>query len=328
MNKEKSIKEEAYKCSKCGLCQSVCPIYLGTKNEMFLPRGRYIVLNNFFNNKKPLSKKFIKELDICLNCNLCKDFCPSSINSAEIFTELKKTSKLFYIKLFLIFFISGLHNLFNKYKPKKNTGKNKVLYFEGCYNRYINPADRNASIKLIEANGFEVDKVISNCCGYPFFNSGDKKLFEKNLKKTESFDSSIIKYIICSCDSCFETLSKSNNKEFTSKLIRLDKFLEINNYKIPEEINVCCHKPVSRKEKYFFPPQIEIINRKGSCSLMENFFLIKHPKIAKQIINTVKYTDEELKGKKLITTCNIAKWGLSVIQKNEILSYSEAIIKK
>ena len=36
------IKEEIYKCSKCGLCKSVCPIYLATKNEMYSPRGRYI----------------------------------------------------------------------------------------------------------------------------------------------------------------------------------------------------------------------------------------------------------------------------------------------
>ena len=54
------IKEEVYKCSKCGLCQSVCPIYLATKNEMYLSRGRYIVLNNSYNYNKKLSTKFIK----------------------------------------------------------------------------------------------------------------------------------------------------------------------------------------------------------------------------------------------------------------------------
>ena len=78
-----------YKCSKCGLCRSVCPVFLATKNEMFLPRGRFIVLNNHINNSAILHKSFINQLDVCLNCNLCKDFCPSDIDSNKIFTEVK-----------------------------------------------------------------------------------------------------------------------------------------------------------------------------------------------------------------------------------------------
>ena len=66
---------KTYKCSKCGLCKSVCPIFLATKNEVLSPRGRFIILNNFFNNQKKLSKKFLNNLDYCLNCNLCKKFC-------------------------------------------------------------------------------------------------------------------------------------------------------------------------------------------------------------------------------------------------------------
>ena len=85
-NTEEQIKEEVYKCSKCGHCQSVCPVYRATKNEMYLARGRYIVLNNFYNNGQPLSEKFINDLDICLNCNECKRFCPSNLDSAKIYT--------------------------------------------------------------------------------------------------------------------------------------------------------------------------------------------------------------------------------------------------
>ena len=83
------IKEEVYKCSKCGQCQSVCPIYIATKNEMFLARGRDIVLNNSFKNNSKLTQQFIKNLDICLNCNACKRFCPSNLDAQAIFTTLK-----------------------------------------------------------------------------------------------------------------------------------------------------------------------------------------------------------------------------------------------
>ena len=59
------IKEEVYKCSKCGLCKSVCPLYLATKNELYSPRGRNIVLNDFFSKGKKLSNKFIKVFFFC-----------------------------------------------------------------------------------------------------------------------------------------------------------------------------------------------------------------------------------------------------------------------
>ena len=77
---DSELKEEIYKCSKCGLCKSVCPLYLLTKNEMYSPRGRFILLNNILSNNLRPSKSFIKNLDFCLNCNLCKDFCPSNID--------------------------------------------------------------------------------------------------------------------------------------------------------------------------------------------------------------------------------------------------------
>ena len=108
MKKTNDIKEEVYKCSKCGLCKSVCPLYLATKNELYSPRGRNILLNDFFSMGKKLSKKFINELDICLNCNACKEFCPSAIDSASIYISLKMHTRvfhnvcIFYIKYYII----------------------------------------------------------------------------------------------------------------------------------------------------------------------------------------------------------------------------------
>ena len=100
MESYNDIKDDIYKCSKCGLCKYVCPVYIATKNEMYSPRGRFIILNNFFNNKKPLTKNFINNLDLCLHCNLCQNFCPSNIDSNKIITEIKYKNKNYFINLF------------------------------------------------------------------------------------------------------------------------------------------------------------------------------------------------------------------------------------
>lgn len=329
---EIDLKEEVYKCSKCGLCQSVCPIYLATKNEMYLPRGRYIILNNFFNNGKKLSKKFIKDLDICLNCNLCKDFCPSNIDMEKISCELKSKyqKRLFTFELYfkLILNFKRLFKNNKSYELKNTETKGSVVYFEGCYNRYIDSSDKNATLELIEKLGYKVVKVVSNCCGYPILSDGNYINFEKNAQKIIKDCDFDADYVICSCDSCYATLRKIENAEFQKKLIRLDKFLEINNFIFSENENALYFKPITRTEKTYLPSSVEVINKKGSCSLMENFFALKHKNMAKKIKNNIAFDDNNLKDKMLITTCNLSKWGLSDVFKQKVVSYSEYVLKQ
>lgn len=325
------IKEEVYKCSKCGLCQSVCPIYIATKNEMFLPRGRCIVLNNFFNNGKKLSKEFIKNLDICLNCNLCKEFCPSNIDIEKIVLNLKNkySKKKFSFSLFIrfLFFIKGFFTYKPLYKLRNTGTKGNIVYFQGCYNRFVDSSDKNASLELIEELGYKVVKILSNCCGYPILSDGNLSQFEKNAKKIISKLDFEYDYVLCSCDSCFSTLSKIQNNEFNSKLITLDKFLELNKYPIPESPDIYFYKPLLRKNKVYLSSRIPNINLKGTCSLLENFFFYKHKKLAK-IISKIICEKNNFKDKTLVTTCNLTKLGLSSIFKSKVFVYSEYLKKE
>lgn len=335
----KEIKEEAYKCSKCGLCKAVCPVFLSLKNEMYLPRGRFIILNRFFNQGIALTKKFRKDIDICLNCNACKNFCPSSIDAYKIFTAFKEKRKFSHF-FFLFLRIHKLINYFKLNSKKrinlKNDNPKKVIYFQGCINKYIDSSDKIASIKLIEKAGYSISKITDNCCGYPFLSDGDIIKFKKNAEKIISSITKDTDYIICSCDTCFDTLKRivEYNPEFSyyaDKLIRLDEFLKLNKISLKSEENVVYYKPLLRNESCYIPQNVEVINRKGSCSLMENFFMFKHPKLADKMRNSVFYKKEELLNKKIITTCQLSKWGLLLNSKkiksnSKVLSFSEYFI--
>ena len=109
---------------------------------------------------------------------------------------------------------------------------------------------------------------------------------------------------MCSCDSCYETLK--NIEEIKSKLIRLDELLNQNNYELKSEENIVYHKPLNRNSSI----GIKEINRKGACSTMENFLLLKHPVIAEELIKKVFYKKEEIDNKTIITTCQPDKVGL------------------
>lgn len=89
MKKLIDYKEEIHKCSKCGLCQSVCPVYEITGNDCTVSRGKFIMLNGIIKGDLKLNKNINKYLDMCLKCNACKDFCPSGIDAREIFLTAK-----------------------------------------------------------------------------------------------------------------------------------------------------------------------------------------------------------------------------------------------
>ncbi len=330
---ESVIKEEVYKCSKCGLCQSVCPVYLALKNEMFLPRGRFVILNNYFNNSKKLSENFIKNLDVCLNCNLCMKFCPSNINSADIFNYYKQsTPSIFSTLYFLYLNLYGIISLkFLKFSKKKkiNNPKGKVIYFEGCYNKYIDSSDKNYFLKIMEIMGYNV-QVVSFCCGYPYINEGNYTKFNKNMEKIKKSCNSDIDYIICSCDSCCSILKQYS--DFNDKLITFDEFLKLKGYELPDTENCVYHRPLLRDSECYLPKNMKEINKKGSCSLMENFFILKNYKYVNKIINSVFYKKSDIEENSIVTSCNLSLWGLKKMFRlkkynNKVISYSEYIYK-
>lgn len=85
----KNFENEINRCSKCGLCQSVCPVYQQTLNDCAVSRGKFIMLRGILKGDIKFNKTVNKYLDMCLKCNACKDFCPSGINAKEIFLTAK-----------------------------------------------------------------------------------------------------------------------------------------------------------------------------------------------------------------------------------------------
>ncbi len=113
MNKEqtkfkilKEYSEDIYKCTKCGLCQSVCPVYKATGLETAVSRGKFTLLNGIIKGELKFNKKISKNLEMCLGCKACYDFCPSGISAEEIIiaarNESIKINGMSFIKKFIL----------------------------------------------------------------------------------------------------------------------------------------------------------------------------------------------------------------------------------
>ena len=82
-------KEDIHSCSKCGLCQAVCPIYKITGNDCSVSRGQFIMLRGLIKGELKMSPKLNRYLDLCLKCGACSKFCPSGIDIVDIITSAK-----------------------------------------------------------------------------------------------------------------------------------------------------------------------------------------------------------------------------------------------
>jgi len=95
---------EAYTCTECGRCTSVCPAnitgkLLSPRKIMMDTRDRITEVGaNIdkhgadFKDDKTLLDNYItrEELWACTSCNACTDACPVNINPLEIITELRR----------------------------------------------------------------------------------------------------------------------------------------------------------------------------------------------------------------------------------------------
>ena len=81
----KDYIKEISKCSKCGLCQTVCPIYKKTLNECDGARGKIAMLEGVLNGAININDKMLSYFKKCEGCDFCEAACPAGIKIKEIF---------------------------------------------------------------------------------------------------------------------------------------------------------------------------------------------------------------------------------------------------
>ena len=267
-------KDEIYTCSRCGLCQSVCPVYEVTKKETMVSRGFFSLLNGIVKGHLKFNKKIRKNIDKCLTCNKCKEYCPSGIDAEKIMISAKIASytyaplwkklvlrglysKIFLrlaslIKLYLFFPILNfskigkiLYEFLNpniKYKKQtqSKTSNLKVVIFSGCINNYFNSSSLNAIKMILEQNGIKYTMPDFDCCTMPAYNIGDIDNFKIFAKKNLLKVSDNIDYILFDCATCkkaFKTYIEVLDGKIQQKAIHIfNKCKHINEFLLEQNI--------------------------------------------------------------------------------------------
>lgn len=312
------VKQNILKCSRCGLCQEVCPVFEEIKDEKTTARGKLMQIWGLKKGDLKLNSKILKNFDLCLNCDKCKLNCPSGVDTTGVFNKEKKLNLLgrflnsvfvFNLKLSALSFFA----LFKKapiYEKKSN-----ILYFEGCIAKKIKKEFKLQGIKLKNGN-FE-------CCALPYLTKGREDIYKKIVEYNENIIENA-QMVVFDCATCFNAVKnypfknpKSKEKlVFYTDFYKQIEFVAKKNYKIT--YHTPCHlksSGVKLEEIENILKSIKNINYKqmekaDSCCGFGGDFFIRHPKIAysismkkaKNIINT--NTDF------VLTSCPTCLWSL------------------
>lgn len=294
MKKLEDFADDINKCSKCGLCQSVCPVYKITGNDCAVSRGKFVMLDGVLKGDLKLNKNIEKYLDMCLKCGKCKDFCPSNIDVCEIFNTAKyecakntiqgKFEKFFESKLVFGTFMKFM-KIFRRINSTASISGNrgegciKLLYFKGCVNN-VYPKTERALKKIFSNLNVEIIERDFDCCGLPFLSSGNMERFEEVKKYNLALMDSDFDYILTDCASCESTLkgyfnsthasltTEDKKASFERAVARSDggfsfvnaaEFLAGQNikFKFKKPVKVTFHKPCHLDKDDFLKPLLQ-----------------------------------------------------------------------
>lgn len=78
------LKEIAEKCVRCGICQSVCPVFAELQREAAVARGKVSLIKKLFSEGIRYSPKLSTYLLQCLGCGACSENCPNGVRADEL----------------------------------------------------------------------------------------------------------------------------------------------------------------------------------------------------------------------------------------------------
>ena len=359
MDMLKDFEKDLNKCSKCGLCESACPLFKINPNDCVASKGKFIMLHGVTKGDLKLSKNINKYLDMCLKCGKCNAYCPSGIDVCRILNTAKyeymKTTllgrfiKFLESRLVFGFFMNVAKFISAPFRPKKKKVENpvaRVMYFKGCLNQICPRTDKYIE-KIFKDSPLEIIEPDFECCGLPFLSEGNLERFievaQSNVEKINGdYD-----YFVTDCASCESTifdyprylnnihlpLEKSVNWGY---LIALKKI----RFQFKKPIKVTFHKPChlqvdSYIERIFDNCEnIEYVKMEDydACCGFAGSFGIKNRKYSKELSKQKAININKTQADYVVTTCPACilglKQGLALTgEKTKVVSLLEFLAK-
>lgn len=85
----RELEDQVVVCMRCGMCQSVCPLFAETGRESDVARGKLALLDGLMKEMFDNPNGVNERLNKCLLCGSCAANCPSGVHVLDIFIKAR-----------------------------------------------------------------------------------------------------------------------------------------------------------------------------------------------------------------------------------------------
>ena len=233
----RKYRDQILKCSSCGFCQAVCPVYGSQLRPGLNARGKMLLLKEVMDGKIPLDDELIETLFQCTTCASCYENCPSDVNVPEIIKQVRRD----------MVHIGSCHpafkgmqevlqshtNIYAEDAPedfeRERNQKAENVFFIGCVGSYREDEATLAALDLLDHLGVDYTLIDEVCCSGVLEDVGytlNKDLAAANVERILATGA---RRVITGCPYCWRTFrDKPAYAELAEKgvaIVHLSQFL-------------------------------------------------------------------------------------------------------
>lgn len=251
----KKYKEQIERCSRCGFCQAVCPVFGATLRPAYNARGKMLLAKEVLEGRLEITDELIETIFQCTTCASCANNCPSGVEVPEIIKAFRRD--MVNVGSCHPAF-TGMNEVLDKYPniyaeeepmdfDRERNKKAEYVFFMGCVGQYREEDPTEAALDLLDHLEVHYTLIDEVCCGGVLEDVGHTMkphLAEKNIELIKATGA---KTVITGCPYCFRTF---NGKELYKPLredgidiVHLSQFLATQDIKVSTDLKVTYHDP-------------------------------------------------------------------------------------
>ena len=248
---EKKYSDQILKCSKCGFCQAVCPVYGSTLRPALNARGKMLVLKEVMDGKIELNDELIETLFQCTTCASCHNTCPSGVNVPEIIKQVRKdmvnigSCHPAFKGMYEV--LQNSTNIYAEDEPedfeRERNQKAECVYFIGCVGSYREDESTMETLALLDRLEVDYTLIDEVCCSGALEDVGYQVVPDLVRTNIEGILKTGANSVITGCPYCWRVFQ--NHEQYAELRDRGVEILHIAQFLEGVELNVQTDKRVT-----------------------------------------------------------------------------------
>lgn len=247
--------DQILRCSKCGFCQAVCPVFGAMLRPSYSARGKMLVLKEVMDGTIELNDELIETLFQCTTCNSCLENCPAGVEVPEIIRQVRKD--MVHIGSCHPAF-EGMNEVLKKHTniyaedepedfERERNKKAENVYFIGCVGSYREDEATMSTLELLDRLKVDYTLIDEACCSGVLEDLGyqiNEGLARKNVDLILATGA---KTVITGCPYCSRTFNNKPQyarlRDKGIKITHITQFLKDLDFDVRTDKLVTYHDP-------------------------------------------------------------------------------------